>query len=204
MIETNSPILASTKINFVKAALIVALCSLVFWVGKSMFSSMLSIRPATSIVLWEQNKEPILPELAVSYIDRLKLSVAIDPNNAKSHFLLASLYELLAFEKNVAANDTYILNAQQSYQNAVFHQPSWDIAWARLATLHSKLNNNKEAINALEQALVLGPYEYQNQRLIIPIIIKYWNTDTFVKKNNSAIRKLFSHALNFKKIILGC
>lgn len=188
-----------TKVKWIKALTITILCVLIFYTCKSMFSSVLTIRPETSIISWEKKKEPINVDLAISFTERLKKSIAINPSNAKNHFLLARLYELLAFQENSSIKNTYLVNAKKSYQQAILNQPTWDIAWARLALLNNKTNNKKQAINALEKALYLGPYENKNQSIIIPLLIKYWSVSEFVQKNKSQIIKVFSHALKFKK-----
>ena len=184
------PALVATAI-----CLMFALLSLfLFW------SSVLTVRPEAVITQWEQNKEEMDQTLAITMIARLKDSIAINPLDANNHLLMARYYEALISSETNTEPSKYSELAQQEYKSAIKHQPSWDYAWAKLASFYS----NQQSLNeinlmyALSKTMLLGPYERENQKIIIPLIFKHWTLVTKNKKEVTQATKIIKHALKYR------
>ena len=154
------------------------------WSGLWFWASALTVRPEAVINQWEQNlannTEALSLEasaeqhaLALKMIDRLKRSIAINPLDARTNFLLARLYELLTITQK---KPNYILLAELNYKNAIRKQPTWDLAWARVARVYDKQKKEHLALSALTVGLTLGSYEVESERILIPLIFKYWDS----------------------------
>lgn len=170
--------------------IIFALCSVIlFW------SSVITVRPEAVITKWEQNKEEIDQALAITMIARLKQSIAINPLDANSHLLLARYYEALT---NSETNQ-YTEFAEQSYEIAIKHQPSWDYAWAKLASFYSDQQqlNEINLMHALSKAMLLGPYERESQKVIIPLLFKHWSLIASNKQAKTQATKIIKHTLRY-------
>lgn len=170
---------------------------LLFW------SSVITVRPEAVITQWEQNKEEINQALAITMIARLKQSIAINPLDANSHLLLARYYEALinseVNNKPITKKNQYTELAQQEYEKAIKQQASWDYAWAKLASFYSNQQSLNEInlMRALSTAMLLGPYERENQQVIIPLIFKHWSLIANNKQAQTQAIKIIKHALSF-------
>lgn len=163
------------------------------------WSSVLTVRPEAVITQWEQNKENINQELAVKMVTRLEQSIAINPLDANSHLLMARYYETLTSSETNTEPSQYSELAQQEYKSAIKHQPSWDYAWAKLASFYSDQQQINEAnfMHALSKAMLLGPYERKNQAIIIPLIFKHWSLIENNKQAQIQATKIIKHALRY-------
>jgi len=172
------------------------------WSALWFVTSVLTLRPETLITQWEIQPEKLDTELADKMIIRLKRSVKLNPINAKTHLLLAKYYEILSNN-----NPEYKNLAEQTYKNTIEHQPTLDYAWARLANFYSKqetIDKNK-LLYALSNSMLIGPYERENQKVIIPLIFKHWNLIAESKQNTYQATKIIKHGLHYgthSKIIL--
>jgi hypothetical protein len=167
-------------------------------------SYILTIRAENVISVWENKKNYKIEsdqQFALKMIKRIKSSIAINPMNADGYLLLARYFELLSNteQKNLAKltnseNQDYGLLAEQAYFRTITNQPTSDYAWARLANFYS--NNpavdDAKVIQVLINAIKLGPYEYENQKVIIPLIFKYWDQLPLAE-----ILKPITHSLKF-------
>ena len=166
---------------------------ILFW------SSVITVRPEAVITQWEQNKEEIDQALAITMIARLKQSIAINPLDANSHLLLARYYETLTNSETNSKPNQYTELAEQSYKIAIKHQPSWDYAWAKLASFYSDQQqlNEINLMHALSKAMLLGPYERENQKVIIPLLFKHWSLIANNKQAQTQATKIIKHALRY-------
>jgi hypothetical protein len=187
--------------------LALALCS-ALW----LWSSVLTVRPEQVISQWEKDQTTINIEMAESFIPRLERSIALNPLDANTSFLLARLYELLAKTQN---KHKYSTLAENGYKAAIKKQPTWDYAWAKLANFYSNLvdinsatksqmsqiAHSQKLTQALMQAIKLGPYEDKNQKLIIPLIFKHWFILQAETANRNQLQKqvkaTIKHALKY-------
>jgi hypothetical protein len=177
----------------------VLLSALWFW------SIVLTLRPEAVISGWEKsNNEEINQELALKMIARLKHAIVINPLDANSHLLLARYYEVLTKRQPNTKPNQYTELAQQEYKKAIKQQVSWDYAWARLASFYSnqQLLNEIDLMHALSKAMLLGPYERENQKIIIPLIFKHWPLVTKNKKEAIQATKIIKHALKYSPYAL--
>ena len=159
------------------------------------WSSVITVRPEAIITQWEQNKEELNQALAITMIARLKQSIAINPLDANSHLLLARYYEALANSEP----SQYAELAEKAYKIAIKHQPSWNYAWAKLALFYSDQQqlNEINLMHALSKAMLLGPYERENQKVIIPLLFKHWSLITNNKQAQTQATKIIKHALRY-------
>ena len=170
---------------------------ILFW------SSVITVRPEAVITQWEQNKEEIDQALAITMIARLKQSIAINPLDANSHLLLARYYETLTNSETNTKPNQYTELAEQSYKIAIKHQPSWDYAWAKLASFYSDQQQQQQQLNeinlmhALSKAMLLGPYERANQQVIIPLLFKHWSLLESNKQAHTQATKIIKHTLRY-------
>ncbi|HBY86826.1 MAG TPA: hypothetical protein DEO86_13240 [Colwellia sp.] len=164
---------------------------ILFW------SSVITVRPEAIITKWEQNKEEVNQALAISMIARLNQSIAINPLDANSHLLLARYYEALTNTETNSETNQYTEFAEQSYKIAIKHQPSWDYAWAKLANFYSNQQppNKINLMHASSKAMLLGPYERESQKVIIPLLFKHWPLITNNKLAQAQATKIIKHAL---------
>lgn len=161
------------------------------------WSSVLTVRPEVIITQWEKNKEEINQTLAITMIARLKQSIAINPLDANSHLLMARYYEALTNSESNTELDQYTELAEKAYKIAIKHQPSWDYAWAKLALFDSEQQqlNEINLMHALSKAMLLGPYERESQKVIIPLLFKHWPLITSNKLDQAQATKIIKHAL---------
>ena len=166
---------------------------ILFW------SSVITVRPEAVITQWDQNKEEIDQALAITMIARLKQSIAINPLDANSHLLLARYYETLTNNKPNTELSKYSDLAEKSYKIAIKHQPSWDYAWAKLASFYSDQQqlNEINLMHALPKAMLLDPYERANQQVIIPLLFKHWSLIANNKQAQTQATKIIKHALRY-------
>ena len=166
---------------------------ILFW------SSVITVRPEAVITQWDQNKEEIDQALAITMIARLKQSIAINPLDANSHLLLARYYETLTNSETNSKPNQYTELAEQSYKIAIKHQPSWDYAWAKLASFYSDQQqlNEINLMHALPKAMLLDPYERANQQVIIPLLFKHWSLIANNKQAQTQATKIIKHALRY-------
>lgn len=159
------------------------------------WSSVITVRPEAIITQWEQNKEEINQALAITMIARLKQSIAINPLDANSHLLLARYYEALTNSEP----SQYTELAEKTYKIAIKHQPSWDYAWAKLALFYSDQQqfNEINLMHALSKTMLLGPYERENQKVIIPLLFKHWSLIANNKQAQTQAIKIIKHALKY-------
>ncbi len=184
------------KVNaFNVARLVSALVCVVFalWSVLWLWAALLTVRAEKLITLWEQQPGDFNPQQAVQLTPRIKQSLLLNPLDANTHFLLARLYELVG-------NDDF---AEEQYQIALYRQPSWDYAWAKLANFYSQMDvaNKPEqeqlALQALMQAMALGPYELATQQVVIPLIFKYWQPIALAPNIESRALQILGHALQY-------
>jgi len=208
-----SPQFKHSKVPAITAAIICIIFAL--WSATWFWASVLTVRPEAVITQWEQNKEKPNQELALSMISRLNTSIDINPLDANTHLLLARFYEKLADldfadladladienAANVESNSPNQYNklAELEYKNAIKNQPSWDYAWGKLANFYSNQQplNNANIMNALSKAMLLGPYERKNQKVIIPLIFKHWPLIASNKEELIQATKIIKHALKY-------
>jgi len=166
---------------------------LLFW------SSVITVRPEAVITQWEKDKEDINQALAIKMIARLKQSIAINPLDANSHLQLARYYEALTNNEANTKPNQYTELAEQEYKNAIKQQASWDYAWASLASFYSNQQplNEINLMHALAKAMLLGPYERENQQKIIPLIFKHWSLIENNKQTQTQATKIIKHTLRF-------
>jgi hypothetical protein len=212
------------KFLAISAALIclaLALCSaLWFW------ALILTVRPEQVISQWEKDQTTINMEMAESFIPRLERSITLNSLDANTSFLLARLYELLAKAQH---KHKYSALAENAYKATIEKQPTWDYAWAKLANFYSNLEEamnttsqtqtsphaqlqvtsqalSKELTQALIQAITLGPYEDKTQKLVIPLIFKYWySLQTEPAKHEhvkNQVESIIRHALKYESTTL--
>lgn len=131
-------------------------------------------------------------------IARLKQSIAINPLDANTHFILARFYEQLAFTEVNKKPQEYIKLAEQEYKEAIINQPSWDYAWARLSVLYSKTDQDKLAIISINNSIDFGPFERNTQQLVLPLLFKYWSwKEESSILNHAKARLIISHIMKF-------
>ena len=166
---------------------------ILFW------SSVITVRPEAVITKWEQNKEEVNQALAITMIARLEQSIAINPLDANSHLLLARYYEALTNSEPNTETNQYTEFAEQSYIIAIKHQPSWDYAWAKLANFYSNQQslNKINLMHALSKAMLLGPYERESQKVIIPLLFKHWSLIASNKQAKTQATKIIKHTLRY-------
>lgn len=178
-------------------ALTVALICLIFalWSALWLWSSVLTLRPEAIINQWEKDLGDFDKALAVEMIKRLNQSIAINNSDAKTHLLLAKYYELLA-QNQV---NQYSTLAEQAFKSAVKHQPTWDYTWSSLASFYSKQEplNEVKLISSLSKAMLLGPYEHKNQKLLIPLIFKHWQLLSNIESEKLIATKVIKNALKY-------
>lgn len=166
---------------------------LAMWSAAWFWASVLTVRPAKTIEMWESQQESYEVQLAESFISRLDSSVSLNPFDANTYFLKARFYEMMG---NNGGNNFFLL-AEKSYKQAIEMQPTWDYAWARLANLYSQDNLDRQAVSFLKQAAYLGKYEYKTQKYVIPLIFKHWSalaTNGNLLANEQGV---LEHALNY-------
>lgn len=154
----------------------------------------------------ENLKEVYNHTLALKMIARLEQSIAINALDANSHLLMALYYEILA-NNTPSEYEKFTKLAEKSYQQATYHQPSWDYAWAKRAKFYSnqKTINLTAVEHALSKAILFGPYELKNKEILIPLIFKHWPLLFNNKQNEAQATKLIKHALkySFANLVLG-
>jgi hypothetical protein len=191
-----------TKFLAISAGLIclaLALCS-ALW----LWSSVLTVRPEKLLSQWQQKPAEFDKALATSLLPRLKQSLAFNASDANSYFLLAGLYQLLAEhggetgDKPNNQQQDYFDLAEANYKKALQQQPTWDYAWAKLASFYN--NNNyqvKLTLPVLNQAMLLGPYELETQKILIPLIIEHWAFVSEVPAMSEQAEKILRQSLKF-------
>jgi hypothetical protein len=194
--------------------------SLWFW------STLITIRPLKLITAWEQNDVTFEQPLAIKLIPRLEQSLAINPLRAESYLTLARLYEQLAYNSELynhnntgnadttnkangptpnqqqnrsqGTNQKYLNLAELNYKKAIQQQPTWHYPWARLAALYSQNHRQKKlTLQVLRQAMLLGPYENETQKILIPLIFEHWTLLNEMFANIDQMNKILRHALKF-------
>jgi hypothetical protein len=181
----------------------IACIILAVWSALWFWASLLTVNPENIITQWEQKKIGFDKKLADQLVRPLKQSLSLNPLDANTDFLLARLYEQLA-KHSGQKHQTYIGLAEQHYRKAILNQPTWDYAWAKLATLYSdqtrsyKKNNEKLTLQALMQAINLGPYERKTQELAIPLLFKYWHQLSRFDKDNMQSTKVIKESLKHR------
>jgi hypothetical protein len=213
--STHSP--RDNKISLLP--LFVGLICIVLVIGSTLYfwSALITIRPLKIVTAWEQNGSAFEQTLAIQLIPRLEQSIAVNPLRAESYLTLARLYDQLAHNDGLVDKDigdktdrtnistqnqqlkqSYLNLAEVNYKNAIQQQPTWDYAWARLAAFYS--HNNKQqklTLHVLNQAMLLGPYENETQKLIIPLIFEHGALVVEIAANREQAEKIVRHALKF-------
>lgn len=185
---TNNLRLKNVKFKLLGAMFIIfALGSAsLFW------ASVLTVRPAKTLEMWESQQKSYDIHLAESFISRLDHSISLNPFDANPYFLKARFYEMMG-----ADGDNHLFSvAEESYKQAIKMQPTWDYAWARLANLYSQGNLNKQSVSFLKEAVYLGKYEYKTQKYVIPLIFKHWGLLSSNGKLLANEKRVIEHALN--------
>ncbi|WP_426370165.1 hypothetical protein [Pseudocolwellia sp. HL-MZ7] len=174
--------------------------ALAIWASILSWSEILTIRPQK--VLKQLNKtHHIEPTLINKMIDRVNTSTTLNPSSANNHLILAQLYEYLHESSPEKNNINYLVLAESEYLKAIYLQPNWDKAWAQLAKFYDKKNDGYKMLYALEKAMFLGPFEYNIQELILPVIFKYWELVNNSDKNADKIKQILKHIFKYKKKI---
>ena len=157
------------------------------------------MRPEAVITQWEKNKQEVNQELAMKMVTRLKQSLAINPLDANSHLLMARYYEVLTNGEPNTEPNQYKKLAEQAYKSVIKDQPSWDYAWAKLASFYSNQQslNEIDLMHALSKAMLLGPYERENQKVIIPLLFKHWSLIANNNQVQTQATKIIKHALKY-------
>jgi hypothetical protein len=213
--STHSP--RDNKISLLP--LFVGLICIVLVIGSTLYfwSALITIRPLKIVTAWEQNGSAFEQTLAIQLIPRLEQSIAVNPLRAESYLTLARLYDQLAHNDGLVDKDigdktdrtnistqnqqlkqSYLNLAEVNYKNAIQQQPTWDYAWARLAAFYS--HNNKQqklTLHVLNQAMLLGPYENETQKFIIPLIFEHGALVDEFAANREQAEKIVKHALKF-------
>jgi tetratricopeptide (TPR) repeat protein len=165
------------------------------------FASLISVRPEQAIVAWEQKDRILVPQEAKAYQKRLESAIEHSPKNAFHKLWLGRLHLIMAKHSNKKQN---LDAAKHWFEKSIEQIPTWYESWTYLAMAQLAQGESFDSINqSLEQALLLGPYEYSNQKLLIPLIMHNW--ESLSKSNQKQAKKILSHGLkyySFAKIIL--
>jgi hypothetical protein len=178
--------------------------ALAFWAALWLWSSVLTVRPAKLIDQWQQKPAEFDQAIATSLLPRLKQSLAFNASDANSYLLMAGLYQLLAEDGGEVGDkpnnqqQDYFDLAELNYKKAIQQQPTWDYAWAKLALFYSN-NYSKEklAMQSLNQAMLLGPYENETQKKVILLIFKHWQNISQEPAQHTQALKIIRHAVKF-------
>lgn len=163
------------------------------WAATWTLAALLTVRAERLVDRWEQRPGSFDATIARELMPRIERSIALNPLDADSHFLLARIHERLG--------DTAL--AERQYREALSRQPTWGYAWARLAGLYDARQSDdpmsvEKMSHALHQAMNLGPYELTTQRVIIPLIFKHWEK---VSDTNACVVQataILHYALRYK------
>ncbi len=170
------------------------------------WSSLLTVKVEKTINAWEDKKIEFNLEESNNYIPRLQRSLALNPFSANTNLLLARLYDLKTIYSNTIDAPHFFENAEKNYKLAIQKQPTWDYAWAKLANHYHLLNINTKQVHntnlllktTLIKAMNVGPYERSTQRVIIPLIFKYWQLINTSEQHLKLTRKILIHATTYR------
>jgi len=178
--------------------------ALTLWAALWSWSALITVRPAKLLTQWQHKPAEFDQTLATSLLPRLEQSLAFNPADANSYLLLAGLYQLIAEhggetdDKPNNQQQDYFDLAELNYKKAIQQQPTWDYAWAKLALFYS--NNNYQAkltLQALNQSMLLGPYEDETQKIVIPLILKHWQNISQTPTGLEQAADIIKHALKY-------
>jgi hypothetical protein len=223
--HTTKQLGSNKKANALYLFLSIICLALTLYSALWFWSSVLTVRPAQLLSQWQHKPAEFDQALAIKLIPRLKQSLSFNAGDASTYLLLAELYQMLAAHEAVSSGyleqtQSYLHLAEDNYKKAIQHQPTWDYAWAKLATFYDQqLTENAVKGNQLEKqshakpfsntqnrtfllmswslkrSIKLGPYESNTQRLILPLIFKHFE----LLPNKSSINKVLKHTFTFKK-----
>ena len=171
------------------------------------WAEVITVRAEKTINKWEQQKAPFNNDQAQLFEKRLLNASVLQPNKGQTHLMLARLYTLYLTNCYSSECIDYSSLAEERYNLAVMNSPTWEYAWARIANFyyitlnsnkHSLVIRKKQLIRALTNALRLGTYEDETQKLILPLLFEYWD-EINQNSNKAYLNNMMIHIFKFNK-----
>lgn len=173
----------------------ICLC-LAFYSFKTGLSSLISIRPESYIVKWEEDPHTFNYKDAKSIQTRLHSSISHTPFNPFHKILLGRLHLLLAFyhQSEPVEKNYHLQKAEVWIHKSIQQMPTWHEGWSLLAIISLRSNEDSSTFNQkLKKAMSLGAYEDITQKLLIPLMLKNWGN--LNSENQQKAMVIFRHGL---------
>jgi len=161
-------------------------------------ADIVTVLPANLVSQWEKYIKPFSYQQAMQMISRLDDSTNTRDNN----FLKAKLFERIAKStKDPTERENFYLEAKNQYLSNTIIEPTNAMNWAKIAYINNlMLKKNKQVIvlRNLFLAIRLGPYEPKTQRVMVPLIFKYWS---YIKADKDILiitKAIIKHCLTYK------
>jgi len=137
-----------------------------------------ALGPRSHMAVWD-NLGHVGKEADIAGLSKqLELAASLNPYDAEIIFDLGALYEWKAQNHSAwssAARENRAMAIKQ-FRAAAIIRPSWSSAWAHLA--YTKVLDQQfdsEAMNALEKAMVFGPWKPMIQQKVIWVGLVAWD-----------------------------
>jgi len=184
--------------KFCNLVLIFTLFSCAFISFTIFRTDIVTVLPKNLVHQWEKHLKPFSYQQAIQMIKRLDDSTKIQDHN----LLKAKILEHLAKNTNEPIKrEKFYIQAKKHYFSNTIIEPTKAINWAKIAyinNLYFKKNKQEKVLSNLFLAIKLGPYEPKNQRVIMPLIFKYWSD---IKENKDILiitKSIIKHCLTYK------
>lgn len=188
-----------TKYHLMFSCIALALCSFVVAVSLA-----LTVRPSKILDSQNSINGALDANIVNKMISRLELSIKINPWNSNGQLLLGEYFRILAIQQRTLGNNSesnqYFYLSELAYLKAINLQPTWHIAWAKLAALYGELepNESRKFVGAYTKAMLLGSFEEKSQAILIPLVFQHWNV--LLKENKEQIVTMLAHAVKYSNI----
>lgn len=167
------------------------------FVSKNFLSSLLAVRPASVVQMWAEKPNTFDKNLALNFVSRIQKSIHLNPSNLDHYFVLANLYSQVSAR---SANEVdYSEEIIQNFREIIRLQPTSHYAWALLAKHYKSHGQHKEAMISLKRASFFGPFEYETQKTLIPLIVFYWDQLLANGQLNGNVSRVIEHILSFRR-----
>ena len=159
-----------------------------------------ALGPRSHMAVWDNLGHVGKGADIASLSKQLELAAALNPYDAEIIFDLGGLYEWKAQNHSAwsaAARENRAIAIKQ-FRAAAVLRPSWSSAWAHLA--YSKALDQQldpEAMNALEKAMVFGPWKPMIQQKVIWVGLVAW--DQLPAHQRESIEKHVQRSLGDKR-----
>ena len=147
---------------------------LAIWAGTWSWADFIAEAPQKNITRWEKEGRIDSQKAFEKALDALQTARKLNPTNADYDLALGRL-ALLAKKSPALTQQASSLDPSAFFKLALANRPSSGIAWAYLAKSIAEDSSQSDLfIKAITRAAILEPYEKFNQKILIPLAIRYW------------------------------